>query len=168
MFATLLNISEHWPGADEALNEAARALDLDGDGTVSMQELVTSIASDQRGAARLLMSASKQVNMGQNVAQVRPVVGGGVVDGLLKGKVGDPITCVGHGLMAQYEACDYAAGREWLQRVRSEVHVVLHDTNGKGDKCVARQSIGEGEVNQLFAEIEARCEAAFLANKNKS
>ena len=102
--------------------------------------------------------------MGQNIVQVRPVVGGGIVDGLLKGRVGNPITCVGHGLMAHNEACDYAAGKEWLQIVRSSEHVVIHETNGKGESCPARQSISEGEASKLFAKIEACCKAAFLAN----
>ena len=165
MIATLLNVNEHWSGADAALNETAHALDLHRDGTVSKHELITSIANNHRGVAHLLMSASKQVKMGQSIAQVRPVFGGaGCVDGVVKGKVGNPITCVGHGLMAQYEACKYTAGKEWLHRICSKEHIVFHETNGKGESCAARQLISDAEATELFEKIEARCNAAFAEN----
>ena len=46
--------------------------------------------------------------------------GGSLVDNKVQGQVGNPITCVGHGLMSQYEACNYIAGKKWLQNVLSD------------------------------------------------
>eukprot|EP00946_MAST-07B_sp_MAST-7B-sp1_P002301 g2301.t1 len=163
MISTLLNINEHWSGASEALNAAAHALDLNREGTVSREDLLAAIADKDRGVAHLLVSASKQVKIGQNIAQVRPVHGGNLVDNKVQGQVGNPITCVGHGLMSQYEACNYIAGKKWLQKILSGTHVVFHETNGDGKNCAARQLISDQEMDGLFDTIEGRCQSAYTA-----
>ena len=164
MVATLLNVNEHWMGADTALNEAAHALDLHRDGVISKQELLDAIKNDQRGVGHLLLSAAKQVKMGQNIAQVRPVVDGNIVDGVVTGKVGNPITSLGHALLAQQTACNYTNGIKRAQWALSVEHVVFHDDDCQGNSCPSRQSISKDEAVDLFAKIEARCQAAFEAS----
>ena len=64
MIATMLGVQEAWPGACDALNAAAAALDLNRDGQISREELLGAISSKEGGVAQLLAAASQQVRMG--------------------------------------------------------------------------------------------------------
>ena len=164
MMSTLLNVNVHWSGADTALNEVVHALDLNGDGSVSKEELLTAVANNHGGVAHLLLSASKQMKMGQSVAQVRPVIGGKVVDGVLKGVVGDSLVSLGHGFAATCEMCNYTQGFDTIKSLQSTEHIIFSETNGKGEKCAVQQPVSDEEANELFEKIEARCKAAFAEN----
>ena len=67
-----------------ALNDVVHALDLNGDGSVSKEELLTAVANNREDGPSAHISF-KQMKMGQAVVQVRPVIGGKVEDGVVKG-----------------------------------------------------------------------------------
>ena len=51
-----------------------------------------------------------------------------------------------------------------LKKLQSIEHLVINETNGKGESCAANQAVSDEEANDLFEKIEARCKAAFAEN----